>query len=312
MNQATAFAPASVGNVGVGFDVLGLAIAGPGDRCTAVRAAGRGVRVTAIRGLPVALPLETGRNTAGTAAASLLEAVKPGFGVEIQLEKGIPLGSGMGGSAASAVAAVVAVNALLDEPLPLTALLSHALAGETLASGGVVHADNVAPALHGGLTIVLPGNEERDWYVASVPAPAELRCVLVHPHLRVETGAARAALEPSVPMSQVIEQIGAVAGFVSGCHDGDLELIRRSLRDPIVERQRAHFVPDFHAVQSSAMDEGALGCSLSGSGPSMFAWCREDRAGRVAAAMRSVFAARGVGTDFWISPLDAPGARLDA
>ena len=312
MNQAIAFAPASVGNLGVGFDVLGLAIAGPGDRCTASRVSEPGVRLTAVRGLPVALPLQAERNTAGRASASLLESVHADFGVELELEKGIPMGSGMGGSAASAIAAVVAVNALLDEPLARADLLVHALEGESLASGGAAHADNVAPALFGGLTIVLPGKHAGEWHVTPVPAPSELRCVLVHPHLEVETSAARAALEPVVPMPQVVEQIGAVAGFIAGCHNGDLDLIRRSLRDPIVEMQRAHFVPDFYAIQSSALQEGALGCSLSGSGPSMFAWCQHDDAERIAAVMQSSFAARGIGSDFWVSPLDAPGARVEA
>ncbi|MDH3588797.1 MAG: homoserine kinase [Gammaproteobacteria bacterium] len=309
MKSATAFAPASIGNLAVGFDVLGQAIAGPGDRCTATRSTRQGVTITAIQGLPCAVPIEAEKNTAGRAAQSLLESSGAGFGIELVLQKGIPLGSGMGGSAASAVAGAVAVNALLDSPLSVKDLLVHAMAGEALAAGGVPHADNIAPSLHGGLTLV-QGHESP--VVSSIPAPTGLLCVLVHPHLQVETSVARALLSTSVPMDRVVEQLAALAGFITGCFRDDPGLISSSLGDYIVEPQRAHMVPAFHAVQRGALDSGALGCSLSGSGPSVFAWARADDAERVAAAMQAAFAAAGVASDRWISALDAPGARIES
>ncbi|NND59301.1 MAG: homoserine kinase [Gammaproteobacteria bacterium] len=309
MSIAHAFAPASVGNVAVGFDVLGLAIAGPGDRCSARRTNRPGVEIASIRGLAVALPTDPERNTAARSAASLLAHTGVEWGVVLELEKGIPLGSGMGGSAASAVAAVCAVNALLDEPLPTADLLVHALAGESLASGGRAHADNVAPALLGGLTIAQ--HAEDRWYMRRLPVPSSLRCVLVHPELEVATRTGRALLADHVPMDQVVEQISATAGFVAGCLADDIELIGRSLRDPIVEPQRAHLVRGFTTVQSAALEQGALGCSLSGSGPSMFAFARPEDADRIAGAMQAGFAAHGIASDAWISELDTPGATAE-
>lgn len=305
MKAATAFAPASVGNVAVGFDVLGLALERPGDRVTARRSRAPGVRIVALRGLPCRLPVTAQRNTAGRAAASLLQALDAGHGVDLEIEKGIPIGSGMGGSAASAVAAVVAVNAIADEPLEPHELLAHALEGEALASGGVAHADNIAPCLYGGLTLV-DGDA-----VTQIPTPKNLRCVVIHPDLRIETRAARAALAAHVPLPAVVDQIAALAGFLAGCYTGDNELIGRSLRDPIVEPQRAHLVPGFTYVKRAALDAGALGASLSGSGPSLFAWAERGRADAVATAMQAAFAARGTGSRRFISPLDAQGARVE-
>lgn len=308
MSSATAFAPASVGNVAVGFDVLGLALEAPGDRVTARRVEGPGVRIAALRGLPCRLPVLAQSNTAGKAVMSLLEAVGADFGVALEIEKGIPIGSGMGGSAASAVAAVVAVNALLAQPLERDELLAHALAGEALASGASAHVDNVAAALFGGLTLSVPGPRVQ---VTSLPTPAGVCCIVVHPDLQIETRAARAALAGQVPLGQVVDQIGALAGFIAGCYRDDLELIGRCLRDPIVEPQRAHLVPDFAAVKRAALEAGALGASFSGSGPSVFAWAGAAAADTVAAAMQSVFAAGGVGSRRYVSALDAPGARIE-
>lgn len=309
MNTATAFAPASVGNVAVGFDVLGHALEGVGDRITARRSKRPGVRIVAIRGLACRLPVDVLANTAGKAATEMLQSEAAGFGVTLEIEKGIPIGSGMGGSAASAVGAVVAVNALLDTPLDEAALLRAAMAGEALASGGHAHADNIAPCLYGGLTMVSP---RPPWQVTRLPVPAQLRCVLVHPCLSINTSASRAALAPTVPLSQVVDQIDALSGFVAGCFRNDIELIARSLRDPIVEPQRAHLVPGFADAKRAALEAGALGCSLSGSGPSLFAWAGPDQISAVGAAMQSVFAARGVKSSRWVSRLDAAGARIEA
>lgn len=307
MSSVTAFAPASVGNVAVGFDVLGQALAGPGDRCTARRAATSGVTITAIRGLPDAIPGEAALNTAGRAAQSLLDATDAGFGVELELDKGIPLGSGMGGSAASAVAGAVAVNALLEQPLPTAKLLIHAMNGEYLASGGTPHADNVAPSLYGGLTLVSGGDKRR---VSALPVPPGLQCVLIHPHLQIETSVGRAVLSDNLPTDRVIDQIAALGGFIAGCFREDIELIADSLRDSIIEPQRAHMVPGFYDVKNNALDCGALGCSLSGSGPSIFAWTRDVDSEAVASAMQAAFAGHGLASDKWISRLDAPGATI--
>lgn len=309
----TAFAPASVGNVAVGFDLLGLALQGPGDRVTVRRSPRPGVRIRAVRGIPCAVPADPARNTAGRALLSLVQALAAPMegGLELEIDKGIPLGSGMGGSAASAVAAALAGAALLGAGTSPRELLPHALAGEALASGGAAHADNVAPALFGGLTLALPARPGEAPPVVQLDVPEGVDCVLVHPHLSVETAAGRAVLRSSYALAELTMQGGLLAGFVAGCCRGDLELIAATLEDRLIEPQRQHLVPGFAGARAAALDSGALGCSISGSGPSLFAWTRREAAMRVAAAMQTAFAAEGIASDRWISPLDTPGARIE-
>jgi homoserine kinase len=307
-SRATAFAPASTSNLAVGFDLLGHPLASYGDRVTVTRRAAPGVAMGGVTGVVDSLPSDPAANTAGTAVMLLLADHAPGLGVEVAIEKGIPLGSGIGGSAASAVAAVVAANALLPEPLPRSALFRYALAGEAVASGAM-HGDNAAPSLFGGLVLVRSADPPD---VVPLPAPPMLRCVLVLPRLRLDTRDARAVLPGSVPLGDFIHQCANLAGVVAGCFTGDLALIGRSLRDVVVEPQRARLIPGFAAVQAAAMEAGALGCSISGGGPSVFAWCQGDEiAERVRGAMVAAFADAGVAAEGWSSPVDGPGARLE-
>jgi homoserine kinase len=308
-DTATAFAPASIGNVGVGFDMLGLAISGIGDHVSVRRRGRAGIAVSEVRDRDGAihgeLPTETERNTASIAAASLWQAFGAG-GLELVIEKGIPLESGMGSSAASAVAAVVAANALLDAPLPVHDLLAFALEGERFASGGL-HADNAAPSLFGGLVlcpaVLLPET-------VRLATPAGISSVLLHPDLKVDTAAARRRLAQTCTMSDWLAQQGYLAAFVLACERGDHDLLRKSLRDVIIEPQRTALVPPFEAVKAAALAHGALGCSLSGSGPSMFALAEDSLAPEVALAMEKACRDTGLACEYWISPLDAPGARL--
>lgn len=307
---ASAFAPASIGNVGVGFDMLGLAVAGIGDRVTARRREQPGIAVCAFRegettphpGLSTA-PEE---NTAAIAAAALWRAAGQEGGLELAVHKGIPLKSGMGSSAASAVAAAVAVNALLDAPLPLPDLLPYALEGEAYASAGT-HADNVAPSLLGGLILCPPVLLPE---TVRIHAPPGLSSVLLHPELEVSTADARRRLKPEYAMQEWLTQQGYLAAFIAGCEQANPELIRRALHDVVVEPQRADAVPCFAAVKPAALAAGALGCSLSGSGPGIFALAEAAAARRVAAAMENACRAAGVACRSWISALDAPGARV--
>jgi homoserine kinase len=308
----TACAPASIGNLGVGFDMLGLAIAGAGDRVSARRADVDGIVIREVRdaaGEPHPfLSADAEQNTASIAAMSLWGAAGDGSGVELIIQKGIPLQSGMGSSAASAVAGVVAVNALLDEPLEKAALLAHALAGEQFASGGL-HADNVAPSLMGGMVlcpqVILPD-------MLQLPVPSGICSVLVHPELQVNTADSRRGLARGYSMEQWLTQQGYLAAFIAACASGDIEMLGRSLRDEIIEPQRAASVPCFTAVKQAALDAAALGCSLSGSGPSIFALCRVSAAANVATAMEQACRKSGYECQSWISPLDAPGAELEA
>jgi len=303
---ATAFAPASVGNVGVGFDVLGHSVQTIGDRVTARRIDEPTVRIASVTGIVQDLPLIAEKNTAGTAVLHILRERKLTFGIELAIEKGIPLGSGMGGSAASAVAAVVATNALLPEPLDRLSLLKAAIKGEAVASGSV-HADNISPSLYGGLVLTVGIDNPN---VKQIPVPPVIRAVLVHPHMVLGTREARQILKKTVDLSDVIWQTANLAGFLTGCFTGDLNLIRESLEDVVIEPQRRVLIPGFDQVKQAAKNHGALGCSISGAGPSVFAWCEAPEAEAIRAAMVAAFARAGLESDSWISTLDQDGARI--
>lgn len=306
VHSATAFAPASVGNVAVGFDILGLSVQAVGDQVRAQRSERPGVRILEITGTDEPLPLETERNTAGRGVQAMVEALALDFGIELSIAKGIPLGSGLGGSAASAVASVVAANALLSQPLSQVELLQFALKGEAVASGSA-HVDNIAPSLFGGLVLTVGIDNP---IVKQIPVPPGVKCVLVHPHMMLSTKAAREILQPGVGLSDVIWQSANLAGFLTGCFTRDLQLIRESLQDVIIEPQRQVLIPGFEAVKRGALDNGALGCSISGAGPTVFAWCLDADAQRVRDAMVAGFAQAGLASDAWISSLDASGARI--
>jgi homoserine kinase len=304
--SATAFAPASVGNVAVGFDILGHSVAALGDRVRVQRRDEPGVSVRSITGVVQGLPLDAERNTAGMAALALQRELGLPFGFELDIEKGIPLGSGLGGSAASAVAAVVAAAALVERPLDRTQLLKFAMQGEAVASGSV-HVDNIAPSLFGGLVLTVGIDRPQ---VRQIPVPDAIRCVLVHPHMVLETRAARAILKNSVELSDVIWQTANLAGFLAGCYTSDLPLIRESLLDVIVEPQRQALIPGFSDVKQAGLAAGALGGSISGAGPTVFAWSEAGDAERVRAAMVAAFASHGLESDSWVSALDPEGARV--
>jgi len=304
--SATAFAPASVGNVAIGFDILGFAIEGLGDRVTVTRRAAAGVEISAIRGVAGDLPREPRDNTAGRALLAMQEAMAPGFGFSLEIDKGIPLGSGLGGSAASAVAAVVAANALLPQPCPPLALLKFALAGEAQGSGDR-HVDNVAASLFGGLVLTVGIDSPR---VKQIPVPKGIRAVIVHPHMFIATRAARAMLKATVELRTFVWQTANLAGFISGCYTDDLDMIRASFEDVVIEPQREALIPGFQQVRRAALQAGALGCSISGAGPAMFAWAGQEAANAVRDGMRAQFAAQGLGVDDWIVDPHGAGARL--
>ncbi|GIX34841.1 MAG: homoserine kinase [Lysobacteraceae bacterium] len=304
-DRALAFAPASVGNIGVGFDLLGHALAGPGDWVEVRRTAEPGVVLAPIEGADRPLPQRAEDNTAGAALLSFHTALGCPGGFEARIRKGIPFGSGMGGSAASAVAAVVAANALLEEPLPREALYRHALDGEAVASGSR-HGDNVAPILLGGVALAVGERPP-----LRLPVPPELHCAHVHPHCAIETRKARAALAGAYRLDAFVRQSGHLALLLLGLTRGDRELIAAGLDDGLIEPRRAGLIPGFAEVKRAALDHGALGASISGAGPSVFAWCwgRAD-AERVARAMQAAFRGAGLDSDRLVCPVDAPGARV--
>jgi homoserine kinase len=304
--RATAFAPASVGNVAIGFDILGFMVDALGDRVTVTRREEPGLVIRAVRGIAGELPTDPEKNTAGRALLALMEAQRPPFGFEMEIDKGIPLGSGLGGSAASAVGAVVAANALLPQPCTKLELLKFAMQGEAVASGSL-HVDNISPSLFGGLVLTVGIDNPR---VKQIPVPPGVRAVIVHPHMFLSTKQARAILRRTVEMSDFVWQTANLAGFISGCYTNDFDMISASFQDVVIEPQRQALIPGFPEVRRASMEAGALGCSISGAGPTMFAWALEQSAPQVLAAMLAEFTRRKIEVDSWIVEIRPTGARV--
>ena len=300
------FAPASVANIACGYDVLGFALEGPGDEIVVRFSGEKGLRITQITGAQGKLPYEVERNTAGFAAQKLLEHLgETDRGIDMEIHKKMPFGSGLGSSAASAAAAVMAINELLKRPLEKRELLPFAVLGEQVADGAY-HADNVAPALLGGIVLVRD-NEELD--VHRLPVPRGLHAAVVHPDVKILTKDARQVLSPQVSLQQMIQQTGNIAGLVVGLYQSDLDLIARSLEDVVIEPQRASLIPNFYRVKEAALQAGALGCSISGAGPSIFALNANsviaERAGK---AMQRAFLDAGIDCRLYLSPINQEGA----
>lgn len=305
-SSATAFSPASVGNIGVGFDILGHSIDGIGDRATVHRIDSPEVRISRIEGCITDLPLDARKNTAGQALLSLREQLQLPFGFEISLHKGIPLGSGLGGSAASCVATLIAANALLDTPLSREALYPFALDGESVASGSR-HGDNVAPMLFGGVVLAT------DRQPIALAAPDWLHAVVVHPDQILETRRSREVLAAPYSLKEFVAQSQCLALFLTGLTRSDAQLIRAGLRDLLVEPRRAILIPGFATVKQAAMDCGALGASISGGGPSVFAWfTSREQAEQAAEPMRQGFAQHAIHAKAFVSAVNGPRAELIA
>jgi homoserine kinase len=308
VESVTAFAPATVSNVGCGFDVLGFALHEPGDEVTARITPGPGVRIDDIVGDGGRLPRDAGKNTAGVAAQALLARVGERRGVALTIRKGLPLSSGLGGSAASAVAAAVAVDGLLGARVSAEVLMACAFEGERVGAGSA-HGDNIGPGVFGGLVLVRVANPPD---VVRLPVPHGLTAVVVHPELEIETARARALLGDQVPLAAAIQQWANLGAFVHALHRGDLALLSRALHDTIAEPRRAVLVPGLDAIKTAAVAAGALGCSLSGSGPSIFALCGDRAvANRVADAMTAAVVSHiGGAPQTYVSAIAPHGARV--
>lgn len=301
----TIFSPATVANVNCGFDVLGFAIEGMGDIITLTKVPKKGIIITSITG--ATLPLEASKNVAGVAGLAMLEYLKVDFGFELQIKKGIPLGSGTGGSAASAAAVVFGINQFLENPLSLEELAYFGMKGEVVASGNE-HADNVAPAIFGGFTLI-PGYDPFE--VVSLPTPANLYVTIIHPHLVINTKDAREILPKEVPLQHAIQQTGYLAGFVSGLYTSNYNLIARSLNDVLIEPYRKELLPLFDKAKNIALQTGALGFGISGSGPSMFALCKgEEIADAVSEKLNSLYQTSEIKIDTHVSKVSEKGSRV--
>ncbi|MEO1451921.1 MAG: homoserine kinase, partial [Bacteroidota bacterium] len=266
-----------------------------------------GLTISTITGDEGKLPLAPEQNTAGVSALALMEHLGVVQGIEMEIHKGIPIGSGLGSSACSAVAAAVAINELMGRPLSRRELLPFALEGEAIASGGAIHADNVGPCLLGGMVLV---RSNHDLDTVNIPVPANLFAAVVSPELQILTVEARNILRKEIPMHDAVTQWGNLGGMVAGLMKADFGLIGRSLQDVIAEPYRSSLIPGFYEVKQAALNAGALGCSISGAGPAIFALCKGDEtAFKVAIAMQQAFKDAGIGAERFISPINTLGAQ---
>ena len=307
LNSVLVHSPATLSNLGCGFDVFGLALAAPYDTIRLTRSSEPGVRIQHLDGYN--LPAEPTRNVAGVALLMLLQEVPETIGFDVEITKGIKPGSGVGSSAASAVGAVVAANALLGNRFTKMQLVEFAMAGEVVACGAR-HADNIAPAIFGGFTVVRAVEPVLD--ILALPAPP-LWVAVVHPQIEVKTSDSRKVLPAAVPLGLAVRQWANVAGLVAGFLTADYDLIGRSLDDYIVEPARLPLIPGLAEARKRALAAGAIGGGISGSGPSIFMLNRtEGTAQAVGAALGSVFAELEIAFNVYVGPVGTEGARVVA
>jgi len=307
LQEVRVFAPASVANVSCGFDVMGFALSGPGDEIVARRTDESGLRISKITGENGLLPTSVKKNTAGVAAQKLISNIGFEGGIELEIHKKMPLGSGLGSSAASSVGAVVAVNRLLGSPCEREKLLVFAAEGEKVACG-TAHLDNVAPSLLGGFVFI---RSQQPPDVTELECSKPLFATVVHPHIEINTEDTRKILRREIPMHKAVQQWGNVGGLVAGLLKGDYGLISRSLQDVIVEPIRSVLIPGFREVKQAAMDAGALGSGISGSGPSIFALSSSERTSQEAGkAMGEAFKAIGLENEIYQSRINEQGPKI--
>lgn len=310
MSNIKIFCPATIANLNCGFDVMGLCLETIGDEMIFRKSPTKGIKITKITGAE--LPFEIDKNVAGVAALAILNNYEKdfnpvSFGIEIEIHKKIKTGSGIGSSAASAAGAVFGVNEILGKPYSKSELVHFAMKGEAIASGSE-HADNVAPCLLGGFTLVR-GYDPLD--IIKIESPNELFAVVLHPHIEIKTSDARAVLEPMISLKNAIKQWGNLGGLIAGLYMKDYEIISRSLEDVIIEPLRKGLIPNFDKVKNSALKNGALGAGISGAGPSIFALCKGSSiAKNVAKTMENTYLKTNIPFDIHISKVNDEGVKI--
>lgn len=305
MDYLKIFSPATVANVSCGFDVLGFCLDTIGDEMIVRKTTQKGVKITKIIGAN--LPYETKRNVAGVAALAILDAAKVDFGVEIEIYKKIKPGSGIGSSSASASGTVFAINELLGKPFNKKELTLFGMKGEAVASG-TEHADNVAPGIFGGFTLVKSINPLK---IVQIPSPTELYATIIHPQIEVKTSESRAILPKEILLSQAVKQWANVGSLVSALHTSDYDLIADSLTDYIIEPHRSKLIPHFEEVKKDMLNSGALGAGISGSGPSIFSLSKGlETATKVSDAVKNVFNKTGINFEIYISKINTEGVKI--
>jgi homoserine kinase len=304
MNEIKIFSPATVANVSCGFDVLGFCLDNVGDVMVIRKTKEKGVKIIKIEGAD--LPFETHKNVAGVAALAILEAANAEFGVEIEIYKKIKPGSGIGSSSASASGAVFAINEFLGNPFNKEQLTLFGMKGEAVASG-VEHADNVAPGIFGGFTLVKSVHPLK---IVSLPTPTELYATIIHPQIEIKTSESRAILPKQVDLSNAVKQWANVGSLVSGLYTSDYDLIADSLTDYIIEPHRSKLIPYFKQISLASLNAGALGCGISGSGPSIFSLSKGLKtANNVAEAIDKIYSETKIEFDIYVSKINTEGVK---
>jgi len=304
MESIRVFAPATVANVSCGFDILGFALNNPGDELILKKNNSGGVKIVEITGDDGKLPVDPDKNSASAVIIRILRHLNSSLGIDIYLHKKMPLGSGLGSSAASSVAAAYAINALMDYSLEIKDVLKFAMFGEEVACGSE-HADNVAPALYGGF-VLIRSYDPLD--VIKLPAPDELYATVIHPQIEIKTKDARDILKKEIQLKNAIKQWGNVGGLISGLYESDYDLIGRSMEDHIIEPIRSILIPGYPEVKKVALESGVLGCGISGSGPSVFSLSKGRQTAEGASEkMNEEFKKIGIESDIYVSRVNNQG-----
>ena len=305
MNEIKIFSPATVANVACGYDVLGFCLDAVGDEMLIRKVDKKGIRITKIEGFE--LPFKTELNVAGVSALAMYEKLQPDCGFEIEIYKNIKPGSGIGSSAASAVGSVFGMNALLGSPYNKTELTQFAMKGEALASK-CEHADNLAPALFGGFTLV---KSLSPLEILEIPSPDNLYATIIHPQIEIKTANSRAILPKEVKLQEAIVQWANFGSLIHSLHTNNYQLMKRSLHDAIIEPHRSKLIPFYKEVKQAALNAGALGTNISGSGPSIFSLCKGvETATLVSDFIKKVYLSTGIKFDIHISKINIEGIKV--
>ena len=305
MTEIKVFAPASIANLSCGYDILGVCLDNIGDEITVRKTKKKGITIKKVSGQKLSTDISV--NVAGVSATALLNESKVDCGFEIEIHKGIKPGSGIGSSAASSAGSVFAINKLIGEPYSNKELIKFAMQGEMAASGSK-HADNVAAVLLGGFTFVR-NSVENDYF--KLNTPIEIAFTVIHPKIELKTKDSRAVIKDKVSIKNMIEQSANLGAFISGLYTEDYDLIRRSVKDVVIEPLRSVLIPKFEKIKSVSINSGALGCGISGSGPSVFAMCKGvTTAINVGNAMKKIYDKLDLDYDVHISCVNDIGIKI--
>jgi len=305
MNGVRLFSPATISNLSCGFDVLGLCLETIGDYMEIIKSKKKGIYITSIIGEKI--PYDVKKNVAGVASEALIDSLKPDFGFEIKIDKKIKPGSGIGSSAASSVGAVVGINHLLGNPLKLKELIPYALEGEKLACGSK-HADNVAPAILGGITMV---RSTKPIDIIKLPIPKNLKAVIIHPKIEIKTADARKVLDKSIPLDKASQYWANLGAFVSSLYENNYELMKKSIVDDIIEPKRSQLIPMFESLKQIANDNDSIGCGISGSGPSVFSLANGLKTAKIINnSFKKIYEETGIPFKTYVSDINKSGVKI--